>query len=226
MRILWQRFKEYFKEHSTVEKKKLKDMSLKEKVDYIWEYYKIPIIGVTIFLFIAASIINNIMNPPTPSYAAIAFYEIFIPDETSNELISRLTKKLIEDPKEYQIYTHSLIAGGDPTAEMAIIQKLMAMVMVSEIDLLVADEEMFKGFLAEGFFMDLNTVGITVPDELIISGYTIDDPEIRPYGINLGNSRLLYEVGIIRPERLNIGIIISSEATDNAINILNALLEG
>ena len=51
-----------FKERPHVEAAKLKEMSFKDKFWYIWEYYKFPIIGVIIAVFLVGSIGSAMYN--------------------------------------------------------------------------------------------------------------------------------------------------------------------
>jgi len=113
---MWEKFKKYFKEQSTEEKKKLKDMTFKEKIDYIWTYYKLQIIIIAVVVIFIGSIINGILNPPTPYYSGVAFYELYLGDNFDENFERILTERLIEDPSLEKIYIHNFFGGDDPTA--------------------------------------------------------------------------------------------------------------
>lgn len=53
--------------------KKLKDMTLKEKISYIWHYYKIHIIVFIIVIICTVSIIGTIRNNSKPTYIQAVF---------------------------------------------------------------------------------------------------------------------------------------------------------
>ena len=112
---MWEKIKGYVKEQSGIERKKLKEMTFLEKISYIWEYYKIQIIIITIVCFVTGSIIHNILNPPTPAFANVIFYEVFVLNE-SEIILDRIRDELIEDTNYYEIYAQFLNAGGDPAA--------------------------------------------------------------------------------------------------------------
>ena len=217
---MWEKIKLYFKEQSTAEKKKLKDMTLKEKIEYIWEYYKLHITAAVIVVFIAASVINNVMNPPVPSYAGITFYEVYISDEDNDAIKQVLTEALIENRDEYEIYMHHMVSGGDPQAEMAIVQKLMAMIMVNEIDIIIAERDVFASFAYEEFLADLNRFGVVFPKELVMESQTAENPELMPYGVSLSGSPLFNALGITQWMDLYVGVAGNVDKPDHAVNIL------
>ena len=221
---MWQTIKNYFKEQSKTEKKKLKDMTLKEKIEYIWEYYRLHIIGTIIIIFIAGSIINGILNPPLPPFAGIALYEIYLGENFENEFEQTITEKLINDPALEKLYIHSFISGGDPSAEMALGQKLMAMLTTNELDLFIAETDVFKDFIYEDMLLPINEAGIFVPEELLVYGQTLENPEELAYGINLKDSELFRGFNVLG-EKLAVGVIVNTVRLENTISVLKYILE-
>jgi len=220
---MWQKIKEYFREQSKVEKKKLKDMTFKEKIDYIWTYYKIQIIIIAVVLIFLGSIINGILNPPIPSYAGVATYELFLGDDFDAEFERIMTEQLIEDPKLEKIYVHSFLSGDDPTAQMAMAQKLMALLTTRELDLFIAENEVFEGYIREGMLMPVNQTGLKISEDLLVYGSTEDDETELAYGINLKNSGVFNDLGI-RGEMITIGVIVNTERLENTLALLEAIL--
>ena len=198
-------------------------MPFKDKIWYIWEYYKLHIIAFVIIVIIAGSVINNILNPPVPPYAGIAFYEVYTSEEQNGILTQTLSDFLIDDPNEYEIYLHPLLSGGDPQAEMAMMQKFMAMIMVNEIDLIIAEKEAFEAFAREAYFLDINLTGISVPDASLLKSATIEDGDIRPYGISLDASGLFNQMGFMSPDTFYIGVTVNTDKREHVTAILNVL---
>jgi len=219
---MWHKIKDYFKEHSRTEKKKLKEMTLKEKIGYIWEYYRMHIIGAVIVVIVAGSIINGIMNPPVPAYAGVAFYEIYLGENFEDILSRMMNEALVEDTELEQVYVHSFLSGGDPSAEMALAQKLMAMLVVNELDLIVAELEMIENFITEDIFMPLAEAGFDVPEALAVYGVSNENPERLAYAVNLGES-VLRDHFRINTEALAIGIAVTTTRLDNAVAALGFL---
>ena len=221
---MWERIKTYFKEHSQTEKKKLSEMSFTEKCAYIWEYYKLQIIGFIVLVVVVTSIVHNIMNPPLPAYAGAGFYEIYFSDEFYDGLKETITKTLIADPGAEEFYIHQLVSGDDPSMEMAIAQKLMAMVMVNEIDFIISTEDYFASFAYQDFFLDIGETDIAVPEELLFYSETSENPMVLPYGANLKNSALFKELGLAGGVDVYIGIISNTIRMDNVKAIFDLLL--
>jgi len=220
---MWQRIKDYFREQSKVEKKKLKDMTFKEKIEYIWQYYKIQIVIVVVVVFILGSIVNGILNPPTPIYAGVAIYEVYLGESFDTEFERIMTETLIEDPMLEKIYVYSFISGDDPSAQMAMVQKLMAMLTTKEIDLFIAENGVFAMYIAEGILAPINQTGIIAPEELLVYGTTDEDERPTAYGINLKDSAVFKDLGI-KGEMLTVGVTVNTGRPDNSIALLKAIL--
>jgi len=220
---MWEKIKEYFKHHSTVEKKKLSEMTFKEKAEYVWEYYKIHIIAAAVVIIIAWSFINAALNPPVPPYAGVALYEIFLGEEFNEEFTRAVNEELVGDARETLI-PHLFVSGDDPTAQMVVIQKFMAMITTKELDLFIAEIGVLEEFIGEDLFFRFDQTGLTVPEDRLIYGSTPDNPESLAYAVNLKGSSFLNKFGV-RSEALAAGIIINTPRFDNAVAVLNFLLE-
>ena len=221
---MWERIKAYFKEQSKTEKKKLSEMTLKEKIEYIWEYYKLHIIGGILVIFVAGSIINGILHPPLPPYIGVGFYEIYLGEDFDAEFARAVSDALgVETERELE-YPHFFISGEDPSAQMVIAQKLMAMLSTNELDLLITDNEAFYGFAYESYFMPLSEIGAAAPEEQLVYCESAETPGELAYGIRLTESALLDSLGI-RGDALTIGVIINTARKTNALDVINLLLE-
>jgi len=219
---MWQKIRDYFKEHSRVEKKKLKEMTLKEKIEYIWEYYKIHIISAVIVIFIAGSIINGILNPPVPAYAGVAFYETYLGEDFEAEFTATLNGALVEDTSIETVYAHFLLSGGDPSVEMALSQKLMAMLVSHELDVIVIETEMIERFIYDGMLMPLSEAGLSLPDDILIYGESSEVPGEFAYAANLTNSALFKDFGI-KGEMLCAGVVGNSQRVENAAAVMGLM---
>ena len=220
---MWERIKEYFKEHSRTEKKKLSEMSFSEKCAYIWEYYKLQIIGFIILVAVVASIVHNALNPPLPAFAGAGFYEIYFSDAFYEGLKDKITDTLIADPEAEEFYIHQLVSGDDPSMEMAIAQKLMAMVMVNEIDFIIATGDYFASFAYQDFFLSLDETDIKIPEALLFYSESSENPAELPYGANLINSALFRELGVAGGVDIYIGVISNTIRMDNVKAIFDLL---
>jgi len=119
-----------------------------------------------------------------------------------------------------------MVSGDDPSVEMAMAQKLMAMVMVNELDFLVVTGDYFESFAYQDFFLSLDELDIDIPEELLLYSESSENPEVLPYGIDLGSSPLLKELGLIQNHGLTLGVVINTIRPENVIAIINLLLYG
>ena len=159
---------EYIKSQLSVERKKLKDMTFKEKAAYIWEYYKIHIIVTAVILLIAGSIIDSVwIHPPKKLYLQIAFYGGYVEDTALTGMCGKLEEVLMtpEERETMQITsTYFMIGTNDPQVDMANMQKFMAMIQVNEIDLIVLNEENFESMAFDSLFLPLADI---LPESLL-----------------------------------------------------------
>lgn len=142
------------------QKQKFKDMTFKEKWRYFWDYYKIHTI-VTIFAvilivtFAKDMILNN--QECVLSVAMINGY----PVTDSDVFMEEYATYAEIDSKEYEVtldtsYQYSKDDMSQMT--MATVQKLMALVSASALDVMISDYEAVDNYANSGFFVDLRTV--------------------------------------------------------------------
>lgn len=208
------------------EKKKLKEMTFKGKFEYIWEYYKLHMIGTLIFILFAGSIgnsiymnikyediltcaiINNPISEEHRDYMPLGFAEYYGLDEESETL-------LFDDSFYIDLDTHS-------ESVMASTQKYAAMVAAKSIDTTIADLSFFENHADEGTFYDLSTL---LPEDLYAQVeeyiYYAKDEEgnEKPFGLNLSSSHFVKGAGLyLNPPILS--VVINSQHPDVAIEFI------
>ena len=149
-----------FKEKVKIEIAKLRKMDFKTKMEYIWEYYKLLLIGLVIFLIIIGGLINTwFINPPPDTALFISWNSGFIFDEHIDELTNILNSRLIEEKENSTVVISPMLFGdGDPTLEIANSQRLVAMVAAGQIDIFILDSAMLKDYARNGFIQPMDTV--------------------------------------------------------------------
>jgi len=149
-----------FKEKVKIEIAKLRKMDFKTKMGYIWEYYKLLLIGLVIFLIIIGSLINTwFINPPPDTALFISWNTGFIFDEHVNELTDTLNDRLIDEKENATVVISPMIGGdADPTLAMANTQRLVAMVAAGQIDIFILDSATLEEYAQNGFIKPLDTV--------------------------------------------------------------------
>lgn len=143
------------------QKKAFATMSLKEKLAYFWDYYKIHTLIVICAIIFVVSFVHQIGdNKP------YAFYAVLI--NALNGLDSNDTNAMWEnefldyagiDSEAYRVCIDTSItqsSDGGSQYEMANRQKMAAMLHAGDIDVIIADTESFEDYAHAGYFHDLS----------------------------------------------------------------------
>lgn len=116
----------------------LKTMTFKEAVDYIWEYYKIHIIGGVLIIAFLVSILSNIFKDTPPQYnvmvvAPIAYEQIEV-------LQDGLNKDHFDD---FEVAVDYIFHQGGSLGQQAPeqVQKLVARIAVGMVDIMVVEKD-------------------------------------------------------------------------------------
>lgn len=186
------------------EKKKLKNMSMKEKLQYIWDYYRIPILVISLGMIMAIFIIKDVIsnNRPTHLYACMlnSNYSYDNDTELINEYINYAD---IDTQAEQLILDFSMQIHLDDADQMSLAyqQKIMALFAADELDVLVGDEQIVKSYAeADGFANLEEFLPDDLKSELAEKGYsyyhyTSEDGGSVPIGLYMDSCKRLQEDG-------------------------------
>lgn len=150
--------KDYLKEEWKTEKGKMKNMSFKDKLWYIWEYYKVHILAVFLFGCIIAVIGNSIYR----STFETELYCVVINNASGQGLNTDiLTKEFHEymnftDKQEITVESSSITYGDNSTEyNYASMAKISALVASKGLDLMICDIENMEHYAQLSGFLDL-----------------------------------------------------------------------
>ena len=139
------------------EREKLKGKTFKEKWDYFWYYYKMHVFVTICALILVFTTIRDIVT-----YKDIAFYVAFLNSfetEQDEAFIAEFAQLTDIDLEKYDVYLDSNmyfnVAEYDQ-ASLAAVQKFLAMSSSGEIDVVVADRNVFASYADSGFFLDIH----------------------------------------------------------------------
>ena len=210
---------------------KLKDMSTKEKVEYVWEYYKIHIIAFVFACVIIGNILNTLwFNPQKEMFLQITFYDGFIDSDTLDSFSAHLEEALMT-PEERETMRVTgvdlMINSGEPQVEMAGRQRFIVMMAAREIDLLVISQEELVTLAPEGLLLPLheimsNSMIAQMSDKLI---YAHDEYGVElVYGIMLDNNRLFESYGLFTQGK-SLAVIINTQRNEAVRNSIEYIFE-
>lgn len=253
------RRKERKEEHQAkirLEKEKVKNMkSFKDKVDYIWGYYKLPIVSGILIIITIGYILNiTVINPPDKTGVGIAFTHLQSDQERENSLKLN-SEKAINIEEGYEVSINSIPIGlsEDITYEQGMQQKILAMIVTGEIDLIIGVDEFFYQNSTESIFLDLEKILIdskydSLKDEFLTSLLPVDmvSPEVvakseivehvspfdstditecikRPVAIKLKDSKILKDLGY-PVEGVSIAFISTSKRPEMTLKLFNYIM--
>ncbi len=174
------------------EKQKAKNMSLKGKLSYFWDYYKIHTIVVIVAVFLITAIIRDISS--AKEYAFYGIYFNAMQTFSADGQMEDFSGYLGIDTENYQALLdssmyYSLTDLSETT--LASSQKFAAMIHAGEVDIVVADEDVFANYAVNEIFYDLREI---LPEDLLEKYkddiFYIDCAQIEAYS---GDDYLEYE---------------------------------
>ncbi|MCL1998123.1 MAG: hypothetical protein FWG65_05070 [Turicibacter sp.] len=202
------------------ELEKLREMSLRQKLDYIWEYYKLHIIGTAIFASLAGMVINDmVINPPPTSALTIGWLVGNESDERLSELADVLEPTIVGYNEIVSVVNFTLTN----TFQLDIARQTLfaAMTTAAELDIIIGDLAVGgrdSERLPPDVFKDLEALfyeaGVSTEGLLFYDGVA--------FAIALEKSPIFTELGFDYEGRY-FGVIINSErdyAVLEAIRIL------
>jgi len=225
-------FSQYIKNFFRTEGGKLREMNFTDKRQYIWEYYKLPIIATII---VVSVIVWFSLSSSKDDYLYIAWFGHPIPTQQLTMLSGSLSV-IVDDPDNEMVAITSYVPTGDTEMNMALQQRLSAMLQLGAIDLVIVERQEL-GLLAG--------TGVIIPIDILLaeinnSGLRQNFYERLNYntfvcevnneersgmmGISLAGSQI-FERYFISTDNLYLAITFNTERYDRIIELLEILLE-
>jgi len=211
------------------QRKKLKDLSFSGKIEYILNYYKIPIIAVILAVLFAGSLTYSIIrnNYDTVCFIAVLDGRITGYDDDTDVLSTGLTDYLGIAGKKEQVdlsYTFSLQEKEMDQEAYVSANKLYTYASTSSLDGYLSEKEYIDYFCTDKniFFWDLRDLFSTEELETLsdyIIYYTNSSGESFPIAVDIS------EAPVIKDSDLNMkqpcyGIVSTSKYSENAANFI------
>jgi len=229
-----------FSEKLRIERIKLKEMSFKEKVEYIWEYYKFHIIIFAVILIITGTIIySQVLNPAPETILFISFNGGVATEEQISDLTSYLENRLInEGENEEVVILQMLLIDEGTSINVMNNTRTAAWITVGQLDVFINDYDMLELNSSNWFIepMDeqkLAFLNMTNPEayklieeNFVYMTHKFEDGSVSEYlaGVNIGKSPLLTKLGFIEQD-LVYSIAINTHNIGNGLDGLIAFFE-
>lgn len=209
------------------EKEKLKDMSFREKLSYLWEYYKIHALVTIGIIAIISYIIHSIVTPNVVTQFYAAFIDSSVDADVLENYRTDFSDYLQLDPKTESIdFNTSFYFGSDAQYAMNMKQALVTYVAAQEVDVIIAPESQFADYAYYGYF---DKVSDQLPTDIysnLTDYFYMSEVEgssgQNAYGIYLTETEL-FKPYTDASDPYVLGIITNSKHKDNTIEFIRTL---
>lgn len=209
-----------------------KQMSKKQIIGFIWDYYKWWFIIGAILIGSAIGVIRHFANykDPVISIVMVNSDTRAADEEKQNQFTDYLTAHGY-DPKKTKVSVradYSLDLNGRDSATQKSDQALAILLAAGGVDVLTADEEVFDYLAAHSYFASLEDVlpkeELEVRKDQLVYTTDTETGEKYPVGIRQEKDALLSGYGSY-PDGYVIGVVLSGENKAQAVEFLPYFLQ-
>lgn len=213
------------------ERDKLKSMSFKQKIEYLWEYYKLHFLGIVAAIAFLVYVIVQIVTPNMVTLLHVALIDNTIPSSVIEEMKEDMAKEFeISTPYEEVNINPMFTFAGDSQYSRNMREVFVTRVIAKEIDVVIAPLSEFQGYAYKGFMYRLSDV---LPTDLYSSltdhfyvFHQEDDPTESVYGLYVEPTSIYGQHHISNPEDPYVlGIIGNTPNQDNSIDFIRYLFQ-
>ena len=181
------------RERAGAEKQKIHGMTREKALRYIWTYYKIPIVGILVFIFLVIYFIHAFLNRPEDTILHVTFVNCY--DDVSEK--SDFHKEFLEyaDFQETGevIFDSNVFFDLSKDSDYAntYFQKTVAYLEAGTTDALICQETNMKGMAKGGRVLNLEderSAGIYEKYKDRIVYYTTEEGEVIPVAVDISDS--------------------------------------
>lgn len=209
------------------EKEKLKNMSSKEKLVYLWEYYRIHVAVTIGIIALLSYIIYSIITPNIVTRFYAAFIDCSVDAEVLEKYRNDFSEYLELNPNTETVnFNTSFYLSSDSEYAMTMKQALVTYVSAQEIDVIIAPESQFSDYAYYGYFDKVSDqlptdIYSNLTDYLYMSK-TEENPVQYSYGIYLTETEL-FKPYQDASDPYVLGIVANSKHKENAIEFIRTL---
>ena len=204
---------------------KLKEMTMKQRFSYFWDYYRYHVIGACLILVLMGTVIREVANQST-ILLNVVISEMINERTDVTELEQQLTqivKSEAEENETIRIYAYPFnnIESSSSDLTQVYLEKFVAQVAISELDVFILEENDFSYFYEQGLFKPLDELlqeveGIDSSDYLLA-----EDDHV--YAIRLEGNKLLEAKGIETKNKV-VTVLSNSLRQEESADLILALL--
>jgi len=207
----------------------LKSMSKKKKAEYIWDYYKLHIIGIIAVIFIVGSFIHSQITKIDYVFNLTVIGNVVDVNKKS-DLENKITSLVVSDGAVRKQAIVDIIppaSSNNPADIMPVeyMQRFMAMLSVGDLDIVIMDKNILKTLAQQDILLRLDNIPSLNLDS--IKNEKLEaragDNKMAVYAINVEGIDIFKDMGYDTENKV-ISIISSTKQTDNGVLVLKWLL--
>lgn len=191
-------------------------MNPKKRLQYIWDYYKLPIIGIPLAILLILFVVKSLSTDTEPDFSLYLINQP-VTEEERAALASSILKTLCPDGSESSVYIDASLTITPSSPDYESQMSFTTAIAGHTIDVMIADEEFLTYYAAKDAFYDLSEL---LPAELYeqLTPYLLfaDDADgvSHAYGLDVSGCPLLMELD------LNAPVLTAAKGTEHARIVL------
>lgn len=221
------------KERMAKEREKLRGMNWKQRIGYIWDYYKFVFAGIAVVLVIGSILLSIVRGMGTEIVMQAAFLNCDYLAGDSQTLWDEFEAYLggLEEDQELDLdFSLSIDPDSMDSATAAATIKVMAYMSDGSLDCMIMPENVYRHYLNNGTFQTLDMV--LSPEEMEVwepyldSEQTPAEGEPGVYGICMDGASRLTESGLY-PEaagKIYFAFPVGASGTEVSVKLLHFLM--
>jgi hypothetical protein len=207
---------------------KLKKLSFKEKLEYLWEYYKLPALGIILLVSVIGSVAFSMITRVSPLFTCYTVnLHSSIPENFSTFQKDVAEQFNFEDTRHFLLDTTAIINWEDSGMSFEHIIKLSTHFAAAEIDTVIGDTGTLELFGQSGGLTNLQT---QLPSDTykkyehkIISVKLSDSDEEIPCAVDISDSAFMDFINSPSDEPIYFAIPANSQNMELAEQFLDII---
>lgn len=206
----------------------MKDMNTKQKIDYVWYYYKIHIIVAIVIIIFCGMFISDKINSKNYVFDFTVIGSSInsdIQNSTQKEATSLLLGKTDgKDQVLFDFILQSKNANGEVELGSSMQQKFVVKMAVGEIDVIALDKKLFSELASQGALVKLSDLnGLELNDAVEVSAKNKAGEE-NVYGIEISNSKKLKSMGYDLDNKI-LCVVEKTKNIDMSVKFVNWIIK-
>lgn len=202
---------------------KLKNLHGRERLQYIWDYYKLPLVVLCAIIYVIGYIIHAQVTYKD-TMLCTALVNVSAGEELDTQLSSGYLDFLEEDSAKNEVVLMSGLYLTDDESDTnyqyvyATQVKILASINSQEMDVVLMNQEAFDTFSRNGYLCDLEKLLSDTDPDLYheLASYLIDNTSV-----NLSHAPLIRQANL--NDTVYLGIIENSQRKDMAVKYIKYL---